>query len=201
VKLILSKASPYARLAWVVMLEKGLEPRLEVVFTQTRIPNDPLFKIHPSGRLPCLILDDGTVLEDSRLVCAYLDALDGAPAFAPPQGVELWQYWRREETARSLLDGLAVWVRELRRPENERSPGIIRHETERARRMVDVLERDIGDAVWQGALNLPQIVLLTALQIERRMPDFAWREGHPGLVAWEAALAVRPSLAATALPA
>ena len=101
-KLILGRGSPYARLAWVMVLEKNLERRVELEFIQTRITDNPLYSVHPSGRVPCLILDDGTVMEDSALVCAYLDSLDGAPCFAPPTGAALWPYWRREAMARSI---------------------------------------------------------------------------------------------------
>ena len=90
-----------------------------------------------------------------------------------------------------------MWARELRRPENERSPGIIEHERERSRRMADFWESHVAAPEMSGELNLAQITLVVALQIEARLPAFAWREGHSALEAWEAQLAKRPSIAAT----
>lgn len=96
---------------------------------------------------------------------------------------------------------MAVWGRELVRPPNERSPTVIAHETERARRMADVWEREIGGAWMQGRLNMAQLTLACGLGLEARNPDFRWRPGRPKLVEWFARIAARPSFAATAPPA
>jgi hypothetical protein len=64
-------------------------------------------------------------MEDSDLIAAYLDHIDGKPTLYLPPWHDNWEYGRLEAGARSLLDGLAVLVREIRRPENGRSPGII----------------------------------------------------------------------------
>ena len=73
--------------------------------------------------MPYLVRDDGVGLEESALICAYLDQLDGRPIFERPS----LEAQRLEALARSLADGLAVWGRELTRPANERSPGVIHH--------------------------------------------------------------------------
>ena len=136
-KLYITPGSPYARMARIVVLEKGLASRVEVIVAKTRVANSPYYQINPSGRVPYLVRDDGTGLEDSPLICFYLDHLDGNPKFDFPAGVEGTEARRLEALARSLVDGLSVWSRELARPENERSPGVIQHEAERARRMTD----------------------------------------------------------------
>src|SRR5688572_33482741 len=127
-KLYITAGSPYARMVRIVILEKGLESRVEILAAQTRLADSPYYKINPSGRVPYLVRDDGVGLEESALICAWLDQLDGKPAFALPAGEAAWEARRLEGVARSLMDGLAVWLRELYRPENERSPGVIRHE-------------------------------------------------------------------------
>ena len=121
-------------------------------------------------------------MEESAVICAYLDRLDGKPAFDLPAGEQAWEARRLEALARSLMDGLAVWLRELYRPVNERSPGLIRHETERAARMVELWEREIGHPFMRGALNMAQITLACALGLEARNPDFDWRSGHARLL-------------------
>jgi len=200
-KLYVTPGSPYARLARIVVIEKSLESRVEVVFAQTRTAGSPYYQINPSGRVPYLVRDDGVGMEESAVICAWLDQLDGKPAFGLPAGEAGWEARRLEALARSLMDGLAVWLRELYRPPNERSPGVIRHETDRAARMVELWEREIEHPHMRAALNMAQLTLACALDIEARNPHLDWRSGHAGLREWYARLAARPSFAATAPPA
>lgn len=108
-KLYITETSPYARVVRVVLLEKGLEDRVEILIAQTRVWDNPYYSTNPSGRPPYLIRDDGVALEESALICAYLDHLEGKPVFDPPDGEQAWEARRLEALARSLLDGLAVW--------------------------------------------------------------------------------------------
>jgi len=199
-KLYVTPGSPYARMARIVVLEKGLGSRVETVVAKTRAADSPYYAINPSGRVPYLVRDDGVGMEESALICAYLDRLDGKPAFDPPGGDEQWEARRLEALARSMLDGLSVWGREILRPENERSPGVIEHEAERARRMTDLWEREIEHPLMRGALNMIQITLACALGLEARNPGFRWRAGRPKLSQWFDRIAARPSFTATAPP-
>ena len=124
--------------------------------------------------MPYLVRDDGVGLEDSSLICAYLDHLDGEPAFDPPDGGQAWEVLRLEAQARSLLD--------------------------RSARLADVWEREIDHPLMRGELNLPQVALACALGLEARNPQLRWRPGHPGLADWFDRIAARPSLATTAPP-
>jgi glutathione S-transferase len=199
-KLYITPGSPYARMARIVVLEKRLEQRVEIIPAKTRSAGSPYYAINPSGRVPYLLRDDGVGMEESALICAYLDHLDGDPVFDLPGGDGQWEARRLLALATSLVDGLSVWGRELSRPEYERSPGVIAHETERARRMVEVWEQEIGGALMHGALNMVQITLACALGMERRNTGFLWRERNPKLRTWFERMAVRPSIAATMPP-
>ena len=194
-KLYCTPGSPYARMARMVVIEKQLGSRVEVIFVKTRTKNSPYYEINPSGRVPYLVRDDGVGMEESALICAYLDELDGRPTLGLGPG---WEGRRLEALARSLTDGLAVWIRELARPPSERSPALIQHETERAARLVDLWEREIEHAVMNASLNLAQLTLGCGLGLGARCGDFVWREGHPRLAAWFDAFAARPSFVATA---
>ena len=185
-------------MARIVVLEKGLQERVEIIVAKTRVAGSPYYGINPSGRVPYLVFGDGAALEESALICAYLDRLDGAPAFDIRGDDRAWEGQRLEALARSLLDGLSVWLRETFRAENESSPAVIQHETERAQRMIDVWEREIDHPIMQGAFNMPQITLACALGLEARNPRFRWRAGHPKLSQWFDPIAARPSFAATA---
>lgn len=193
-KLYITPGSPYARMARIVVLEKQLGSRVEVIFAKTRTKGSPYYDINPSGRVPYLVRDDGVGMEESALICAYLDEIDGKPTLGLPPG---WEARRLEALARSLTDGLAVWGRELFRPPNERSPTVIEHETDRAARMVDLWEREIASPLMNGPLNIAQITLACGLGTEARNPQFRWREGHPRLRAWFDRFAARPSFGAT----
>ena len=198
-KLYITPGSPYARMARIVVLEKGLDSRVETIAARTRAADSPYYAINPSGRVPYLVREDGVGMEESALVCAWLDHVDGKPAFHPPG--DPWEARRLEALARSLLDGLSVWGREITRPQGERSPRVIEHEAARAARMADAWERETGHAVMGGTLNMVQLTLACALGLEARNPGFRWRAGHPRLSGWYDRIAARPSFIATAPPA
>jgi glutathione S-transferase len=200
VKLYITPGSPYARMARIVVLEKGLESRVETIVATTRVANSPYYGINPSGRVPYLVSDGGAGMEESALICAYLDHLDGEPALHLPDADQSWEARRLEALARSMVDGLSVWGREISRPEGERSPGVIEHEKERARRMAGVWEREIGHWLMRGPLNMIQITLACGLGLEARNPGFLWRTPHPKLCEWFDKIAARPSFTATAPP-
>ena len=188
-KLYVTPTSPYARLTMIVRLELGLAERIELVWTKSRIPDDPMLAFNPSGRIPFLHLDDGSGFEDTDLIVEYLDLLGPQRRLARPEMAEIgvdayWDFRRQEMTARSMLDGASVWGRELVRPQNEQSPGIIVHERGRALRLAHVFEGLVGGDVLTGPLNLPQLLLFCVLNLEFRLPEFYWRRGHPALDAW-----------------
>ena len=200
-KLHITPGSPYARIARIVVLEKRLENRVEIVAAQTRSADSPYYRINPSGRVPFLVRDDGVGLEESSVICRYLDHLDGEPEFDLPAGDAVWEALRIGALATSFLDGLSVWLREVRRAENERSREVIHHETDRAKRLIDHWETEIDHPAMRGKLTLAQITLGCALGLETRNRDFRWREGHPRLRDWFERLAARPSMAKTVPPA
>ena len=199
-QLYITPGSPYARMARIVVIEKGLQNRVEIISAKTRVADSPYYEINPSGRVPYLICDDGIRFEESHLICAYLDQLDGKPVFQLERDVQSWDGQRLEALARSLVDGLSVWGREMSRPENERSPGIIRHETKRAERMTRLWEREIEHRLMHGPLNMAQITLACGLGMEARNPDFRWRSANPKLSEWFGRIAARQSFTATAPP-
>src|SRR6202166_3643310 len=144
-KLYVTLRSPYARLARILVLEKGLENRVEIIQAKTRTSGSPYYQINPSGRVPYLVDDAGVGMEDSQLICAYLDSLDGKPRFSDPPHEPNWTYLRFEFRARSMCDGISVWTREMSRPASERSPTVLAHEVARSQRMAHVFEGNVAD--------------------------------------------------------
>lgn len=196
-QLYVTMTSPYARLARIVVHEKGLAGRVEIVAARTRTPGSPYYAINPSGRVPYLVTDDGVGLEDSQTICAYLDGLDGSPRFHPASDPD-WSHRRLEAYGRSLLDGIAVWAREKSRPETERSPTTLAHEGARAPRIADYFEGEMRHPLMQGPLNMAQLVLAVAVDTARLRGMGDLTEGRPKLAAWSARMSQLPSMRATA---
>ena len=196
-KLYVTPGSAYARMARVVVHEKDLGGRVEIVVARTRLPDSPYYAINPSGRVPYLVRDDSVGMEESALICAYLDAVDASPRLAIPLAADPWEARRLEALARSTLDGLAVWTREILRPKGEQSPAVIEHEAARSARLLDLWERQAGHPLLTGPLHMLHITLGCALGLEERIPQFRWRSGRPRLERWYAAIAARPSFVET----
>jgi glutathione S-transferase len=198
-QLYVTLTSPYARLARIVVIEKKLGGRVDIVEAKTRTPDSPYYRINPSGRVPCLVGDTGTRIEDSQLICAYLDGLDGNPRFHPAADPD-WSHRRLEASARSMLDGIAVWARETGRPEGERSPTTLGHEAARTQRMADVFEAEVAHPVMQAPPNMAQLVLAVALETARLRNLCDLTEGRPHLAAWLAPISGRAAMLATLPP-
>ncbi len=186
-KLISSLKSPYGRMARVVRLEKGLQNTVKYEVIKTRGKNNPYYNINPSGRVPSLMLEDGTVLEDSSLICWYLDHFDGLPTLHPLDGRLGLEQRRIEAIARSMLDGISLWLREyLYRSPKIRSEAIIHHERERALRLATVFEKEVQSDLFTGPINMAQITLACIFhgKLIDNLPGFSWKEGRPNLCYW-----------------
>jgi len=198
-RLFHSPGSPYARIARMAVIELGLAERVAVEEATLRDPASVLLPFNPVGRVPALVLEDGTTVTETTPVLMMLDSLV-EPARrvlpGPDRPRALAQYGR----VLGMLDGIAVWNRELRRPPHERSPGVIALEAHRAVRVADALEADAAAGRF-AALDAAWLALVSVLgYCDRRHKAFAWREGRPALAALADAAAARPCVAATIPP-
>ena len=108
-----------------------------------------------------------------------------------------------------MLDGISVWGREFYRPVDERSPTIIDHETARAHRLADSLDKDVADGLFDGSLSIAQLLLACALPPywhwpnakldlrEGRPSEFQWRSDRSNLSTWIDRFCERPSIQET----
>ena len=199
-KLYVTYTSPYARLARVLVREKGLGDRVEVIEAKTRTPGSPYYQINPSGRVPYLIDEVGVGMEDSQFICAYLDSLDAKPRFHHPLHTSDWAYRRFEASARSMCDGISVWVREMHRPEKERSPTVLAHEVARSLRMADHFEARVSDALMQGEPSMAHLILAVALDTARVRGPCDLTPQRPQLTGWMLRMCALPSMQATTIP-
>jgi glutathione S-transferase len=199
-KLYITYGSPYARLARIMVIEKRLGERVEIIEAKTRTVESPYYRINPSGRVPYLIDDAGIDFEDSQVICSFLDNLDGKPRFHHALDNSDWLFRRLEATARSFCDGIAVWAREMSRPQNERSPTLLAHEVARAGRLADIFEAEVKRPLLLGEPRMAHLILAAALEFARARGFGDLTEGRPGLAAWLRPIAAMPSLQATAPP-
>ena len=160
---------------------------------RTRVAYSPYYAINPSGRVPYL------VDEDSQLICAWLDRLDGKPWLRHALDDPDWDYRRLEATARSLCDGISVWVREMSRPESERSPKVLAHEVARSQRLADHFAARVKDPLMGGPPSKAQLLLAVSLEAAARRGPGDLTAGRPALAAWLKPLSGLPAMRATAL--
>ena len=200
-KLFYGEGSPYARIVRIALLELGLDDAVEKEIVTLRDPGSTLLPYNPVGRVPTLRLDDGSVLTETLLILFYLDTLHGRPPLLPRDGSDGWIGLCRLGTVMGLLDGIAVWNRELRRPEHERAPSMLALEHTRATRTLHALEQAVAASAYTGRLDAARIALGATLGwVERRHRTFAWRDGHPVLSAWYDDIAHTPSFTRTVPP-
>jgi glutathione S-transferase len=198
-KLFYASGSPYARIARVVIRELGLEGRIEEVEVTLRDPNSSLLPYNPGGKVPALQLDDGTILNESLLILAFLDTQHGGRKLLPMDGSDGWKTLSELGHAYAFLDAVTVWNRELRFGQS--APGVIALERARADRVADNLEAALASGAYSGPINASQIVLGAALEnFARRHKVWDWRHGHSRLSKFLDDIAKRPSFTATIQP-
>ena len=194
-KLFITIASPYARKCRIVAREKGLADRVEEVVTDLYGNAPELAALNPVDQVPSLIAGDGLALNDSPVICEYLDRLGSGPVLLPAGGPEWLAVKRIETLGNAALEMGVKWVLEKRRPEGERSQTWMDRWSDRMGRCLDALEAaDLSD----DRLDMGVITAGCAVTwVGFRHPEFDWQAGRPKLVALQAALEARPSFAAT----
>jgi glutathione S-transferase len=196
-KLHWSPRSPFVRKVMIVAHERGVVDRITCVRTvaATAKPHAELLKDNPLSKIPTLILDNGTVLYDSPVICEYLDALDGAPELFPKQPKARMMALRRQALGDGFLDMMV-----LLRDERGRAQPSDSHMASTAVRkaaVLDSLERE-AEALTTTPFGIGHIAIGCALSyLDFRYADEDWRKGHLHLANWHAGFAARPSVRAT----
>jgi glutathione S-transferase len=201
-KLLSQTHSPYARKVLVLAHEAGLTERLGVVHHETSPTwrNDEVFRLNPLGKVPVLLLDDGSALFDSNVICEYLDGLHDRPPLIPRERMPRLLTLRTQALAQGLCDaGIAVRHETVRRPEALRYAAMRDGQIEKLVASYDFLEREWAEAAGDAPVDLGQIALATALSwlAFRALPDF--EQGRPRLASWYRRFIERPSMLATPL--
>jgi len=194
-KLYITVPSPFARKCRIVAREKGLIDRIEEIAVDPYANAPELLASNPVVQVPTLIAEDGRPINDSPVICEYLDALGAGPRLLPADGPDRLRVRRLETLGNQTLEMGVKLVLEKRRPEAEQSPTWIARWTENMARALDALEADCPNT---DDLDMGVITVGVAVTwIGFRHPDFDLASGRPGLVALQQALEARASFAET----
>lgn len=198
-KLHYNPASPYVRKVRAVAAETGLTGRIELVAERVTpvTSNEALNNDNPIGKIPALVLDDGTALFDSRVICEYLDTLHDGPRMFPADGPARWQALRLQALADGMLDAAVVTRYEtFLRPEALRWPEWIAGQKGKFRRGLDALESESGSLGADAGIGTISVACALGY-LDFRYTDEDWRGPRPGLAKWFETFGVRASLRET----
>ena len=182
-KLIGSLASPYVRKVRVVMAEK----KLDYAFVLDNVwgADTTVHLCNPLGKVPCLVMEDGSPLYDSRVIVEYLDTLTPVAKLLPPNGrdraaVKVW-----EALADGVLDA-AVLVRLERtlRPQEQQSAAWMERQMGKVSAGLAVMSADLGESPFcrGNQYTLADVAVGCALGwLSFRFPEIDWRGDYPNL--------------------
>lgn len=192
-----STTSPYVRKVRIVAIEKGLAGQIELVDGNPWPEPTVVAAKNPLGKVPALVLDDGTVLFDSPVICEYLDTVGGGTPLIPPAGTERWSVLRTQAVADGILDAGVTIVLERRRPSDLQSTATVQRAVAAIRRSVAFLADEI-DANPLAPFDLGRIATAVAIgYLHFRMPDIDVGLSDPRIANWWSLIQQRPSLDAT----
>lgn len=193
-KLIGSLTSPYVRKVRIVLAEKKLECAFEVDSPWS--PDSKVPNLNPLGKVPVLLLDDGTPLYDSRVIVEYLDATTANNRLIPANGRERLMVRRWEALADGINDAAASAFLEDKRPLEQQSADWIKRQREKISLSVKAMADELDAQVWchPKGFSLADIAVGVALgYLDFRYPEFLWRGHYPNLAKLYAKLAARSS--------
>jgi glutathione S-transferase len=192
--------SPYGRKARIAVSILGLDDKITIEPASTQDPADPISRQNPLGKVPVLVLDDGSTLFDSPVILEYLDMLAGGGKILPKEMKPRFEALRLEALADGILDASILLVYEGRyRPAEKLVQKWVDMQSTKVARALAALEA--APPGLDPTPNVGQITLACALGYrDFRFPG-TWRKDHPRLVAWLDAFAKRvPSFEATTPP-
>ncbi len=200
-KLLGSKTSPYVRKVRIVMLEK----KLDYVFVPEDVwsAQSTITETNPLGKVPCLIMEAGEALFDSRVIVEYLDTLSPVGKLIPTVGRERAEVKTWEALADGVLDAAilarleATWVG---RTPAERSQAWIDRQLGKIYASLKAMSKGLGDKPYCAGihLSLADVAVGCALgYMDFRFPQIDWRSDYPNLQKLLDKLMLRPSFSET----
>ena len=197
-KLIGSLTSPYVRKVRVVLAEKKIDYEFQLdspLSPETIVPN-----FNPLGKIPVLILDDSTVLFDSRVIVEYIDSVAPNNKLMPESNRERAEVKRWCAVADGICDAASLIFVERKRPQAQQSTDWIARQQDKVTRSLDYMSAQLGEGNWcMGThFSLADVGAGCALgYLAFRFPEITWSEKHPNLARLFEKLMQRPAFAET----
>ena len=178
-----SPSSPFARKARIGAGVLGLSAKVDVRAVDLNDPADSLLVQNPLGKIPALIMEDGTVWYDSRVILEVLDHLAGGGRIVPREPMARFETLRLQALCDGAMDARVLIVYESRyRPPEMRVDAWVERQTDKAARALKALEA--SPPKLTDPPDVGQIALACLLGYQDLRFGDGWRKGHPKLVAW-----------------
>jgi glutathione S-transferase len=194
-KLIGSLASPYVRKVRVVMAEKKIEYefKLEEVWSK----ETGIQESNPLGKIPCLVMEDGGAMFDSRVIVEYLDTLTPVGKLIPQSGRERAAVKCWEALADGVLDaGVLVRAESTQRPPELRSAEWVARQMQKVNAGLKAMSTGLGETAYCTGTHftLADVAVGCCLGwLSFRFPNIEWRDTYPNLARHYDKLAERSS--------
>jgi glutathione S-transferase len=196
-KLIGSAASPYVRKVRVVLAEKRLD--YQFVIEDVWSADTTIAHSNPLGKVPCLIMEGGEAMFDSRVIVEYLDTLSPVGKLIPTQGRERAEVKTWEALADGVMDAGVLWRLEATwagRNDGERSAAWIERQRNKVEAGVAAMAKGLADKPFCSGIHLSLsdiAVGCTLGWLDLRFPEIDWRGQHGNLSKLYDKLMLRPS--------
>jgi glutathione S-transferase len=192
-----SPASPFVRKIRIAASLLGLEREITIEIADTMNAGDTVRQQNPLGKIPALVLEDGVVLFDSRVILEYLDHRAGGGKIIPKDAAARFAALRLQALADGIMDASILVIYEGRwRPAERHEPKWVDHHAGKVTRALASLEA--APPAIDAPPNVGQIALACALGYRDFRFAGTWRKDHPRLVAWLDRFAAQvPAFAAT----
>ncbi len=178
-----SPSSPFVRKVRMAIEVLGLSAKVKVDPSDTMDANDSVRRQNPLGKIPTLVLEDGTAIYDSRVILEYLDEIAGGGKIIPASGKERLLAMRMQALGDGIMDAGVLQVYEKRwRPEDKRVDQWTDHQAGKVTRAFDALEKDppaFGPMIHAGHLAIAAALGYFDFRFEGK-----WRAKYPKLVQW-----------------
>lgn len=173
--------SPFGRKVKMAAKILGLMDRITVEDTDTTSAGDSIRQQNPLGKIPALLLADGSAVYDSRVIVEYLDHLAGGGRLIPAEPRARFAALTQQALADGLMDAAILQIYELRwRDAAKREPRWVEHQAGKVTRALAAMEAQPP----QGAITIGHVAAACALGYLDLRFEGAWRAAHPRCVAW-----------------
>ncbi len=201
-RLIASLTSPYVRKVRIVMAEKRIDCQIE--FEDVWSPDTRIQESNPLGKVPCLIMEDGGAVFDSRVIVEYLDTMTPLGKLIPAAGRERAEVRTWEALADGMLDAAILARLEMTlRPPEQQSQKWVDRQMGKVHAGLKALSLGLNDKPWCNGhgYSLADIAAGCALgYLDFRFPHIDWRSQYGNLAKLYDKLAARPSFIDTQPP-